>query len=306
MMIRNPLWLRIGEFDISIPVTAALNEMALIQAGSFGLAEGAEGVELTPWIESSEQSGEVLSFLANQSNPQMLAQNLDPDGERRVLAGMVTGTFKTAFPEGKPAALNATGEPTEADAEPSLQESAEPGTIVIVTDADFIYDAVTVQIQPFIGTQIVQQLNDNLNFVENVVDFLSGSEDLILLRGTGSNQRTFTLVDQLEQQANEAYLAEYEAVQGERNEVQARLRDLMAQQTDEGRGVLVASPEIMEQIETFRAREIELRNREREISKVLREDVEATEMFLALMNLIPLPVGIIAIGVFFFLTRNRR
>jgi ABC-type uncharacterized transport system involved in gliding motility auxiliary subunit len=67
----------------------------------------------------------------------------------------------------------------------------------------------------------------------------------------------------------------------------------------------VASPEVAEAIEDFRAREAETRARLREIRKVLREDIESLDLRLQLVNLLLIP-GLVALaGVAYFARRSR-
>ncbi len=306
--VRYPAWLSIDLLSDEAPPTAELNRMFLAEPGSFNLQDDSE-LTLTPLIESSEQSGRLTASLLNFTPPDALARQVDPTGEKYVLAGMLHGKLTTAFPNGRPPVEEGEdeedGEEKEEEEEGEfLTESVADSTLVLVADTDFLADNFSVRRINFLGMRGMQPLNDNIAFISNILEYLAGSEDLISLRGKGTVVRPFTVVRNLEMKAQEKFKEEYEDLQGELTEVQAKLRELQDQQGDRRR--LVAGSEVRKLIEDYRKEEADKRAALRDIRKKLREDIESLERNLALTNLLTVPCLVGICGVGFFLLRHKR
>ncbi len=310
---RYPAWLSIDSFDSDAPATSQLNSILLVEAGSFRLAEGSNH-ELTPLLTSSDQSDELTTSMLTFGDPDGMIRQLRPTGIERTLAGIVRGSFSTAFPDGKPKDEENAGAGEEGEDRPlvlldqddgsSLKESALMSTVAIVADTDFLADKYSVRRLNFFGMSALRPLNDNLNLVTNILELLSGSEDLISLRGKGTAVRPFTVVRDLEIKAQKGYQDEYEALQTELNQVQDQLRKLQDDQSERGR--LVATQEVREAIARYRKEEANKRAALRKIRKRLREDIESLDRRLALFNLLAVPALICIFGVNFFVRRNKR
>jgi len=155
----------------------------------------------------------------------------------------------------------------------------------------------------FLGSEMLQPLNDNLNFVLNVTEFLSGSEDLIALRGRGTTRRPFEKVEQLEIRAQARYQSQLDAINERLSDVRSQLQQIQEQQS--ASGSLVASPELQDAIEKYQEEQANAIAERREIRKKLREDIEALDRNLAMFNLLFIPVILAAAGILFFMKRGR-
>ncbi len=310
--VRYPVWLTLHEFNRETPPTAQLNQMLLPEPGSFTLAEDSD-LELIPLLSATEESGEVMGQTLRFADPNSIARQIEPSGEAPVIAGIIRGSFPSAFPDGRPQAdeeeedsESESGEAAESNEEtaPSLKASSGTSTLVLIADTDFLSDRFSVQIMNFLGMRAMQPLNDNLSFINNAVEFLAGSEDLISLRGKGTSIRPFEVVRDMEVAAQKKYEEQLTELEERLREVQDNLRELQAQQGEQGR--LVASPEVREEIEKFRLQEAEMRGERREIRKRLREDIENLKLKLVLANLLIVPALVGVFGVNFFILRTRR
>ena len=309
---RYPAWLSLDSLSSDSPVTAQLNSMLLIEAGDFQLAEGSEH-ELTPLVVSSDRSDRLTASILSFSTPETLLRQINPTGQVRTLAGIVRGKFKTAFPDGKPIEETDPGDGEDDSDRPSivlperekgLTESVGTSTVALVADTDFLADQFSVQRYPFFGLSAFSPINDNLSFVSNIAEFLTGSDDLISLRGKGTAVRPFRVVEELEMKAQQSYQDEYEELQSELDQVQEKLRELEKEQTERGR--LVASQDVRDLIADYQREEADKRAALRGIRKRLREDIESLEIRLALFNLLTVPILLVFIGIRFFVARSRR
>jgi ABC-type uncharacterized transport system involved in gliding motility auxiliary subunit len=311
--IRYPAWLSIDKLNTESPPTAQLDNMLLIETGSFSLKEESD-LALTPLIKSSTQSDALNASLLNFTPPDALIRQITPTQEEKIIAAIISGKFHTAFPGGKPIEEEEPKDENSADidflndikvtAEPGLKESESSSTLMLIADSDFMADQFSVEKLNFLGFQSIRPLNDNLNFVSNILEFLSGSEDLISLRGKGTAVRPFIVVRELETKAQERYQMRYDELQNKLGDVQSKLNGLLEQQQDQQN--LIASPEVRKAIENFRNQEAETRGELREIRKRLREDIEKLNRTLALFNLITVPVLIGFLSLYFFRKRSKR
>jgi ABC-type uncharacterized transport system involved in gliding motility auxiliary subunit len=237
------------------------------------------------------------------AQPDALAQSIKDTG-RQTVAAMVTGDFTTAFPEGRPAPPPAE-DGGESDPAPAVDnapgKTSGTGTLVVVADADWLMDSYSVRRYNFLGVQAAEPINDNLAFASNLIEFMAGSKDLISIRTKGSSQHPFTVVRDMEADAQQRYQQQLEALEGRLSDVQRQLTELQSQVGDGG--MLVASPEVADAIAEFQAQEAEMRRERRDIRRALREDIDALETKLVLINLFAGPLCIGAFGLWF---RQRR
>jgi ABC-type uncharacterized transport system involved in gliding motility auxiliary subunit len=306
-LVRHPVWLSLPAqaLDANAPPTAQLNSLLFIEAGHVALAPETTGLTFTPLITTTPQSGDVPAFTLTMAQPEDLYRQLLPEGPR-TLAALVTGTFPTAFPNGPPATTNDDNAPDSKIENPKSKIqtplSSGRGTLLVVTDTDFLFDDYSVRRFNFLGVQAAEPLNDNLAFAANALEFLGGSSDLLAIRGKGGSLRPFTVVREMEVVAQQRYQQELAALEARLGDVQRQLSDLQARAGEGNR--LVASPEVQQAIEDFQAEEAAMRRERREIRRALREDINALKTRLLLLNLLAGPVLIGAFGLWFHRTRR--
>jgi ABC-type uncharacterized transport system involved in gliding motility auxiliary subunit len=310
-LVDYPVWLSFTaeQFNQEILPTNNLSSMLLIEAGVFSLAEDSE-LELTPLLQTSNESSRMAAMTVSYTPPHELARQLKPRGSPLTIAGLIQGNLKTAFPDGEPAdetVEEKNQETTDADTETTLnkkdplKESQNPGTILLITDTDWLFDEYSVRkLNVF---NLVQPLNDNLTFGGNSLDFLGGSQDLISIRSKGNSVREFDVIKKMEMAAQERYQAEVLKLETELKEVQSRLNELSTED-DEGNR-LVLSEDAEQSIQLYRAQEAVVRSQLRKIRKALREEIEHLELKLTLANLLFIPILVGIFGVWFFMRRNR-
>ena len=301
-----PAWQMTDNINKEVPVVAPLNQMLIVEGGSFSLKEESQ-LELIPLLQTSSNStgvpGQMLAYSPPQQVLAMVSSELEKTpGKPLNTAAIIRGAFTTAFPEGAP---EETEESAEQPEEKLQSENLQKGEsqLVLIADSDFLYDQFSVERMNFLGNTMLRPLNDNLNFVLNITEYLSGSEDLLALRGRGTSIRPFEKVQELEIIAQARFQQELDAVNQQLSEVQQQLSDLQSKQSDNG--VLVAGPELQKAIEEYQNEQANAVAKRRDIRKHLREDIEALDRNLAVFNLLFVPAILCVFGVVFFIRRNR-
>lgn len=310
---RHPAWVTVESINSESPVTSQLKTILLPEPGSFTVEES-ESIELIPLLQLSDASGTLMANSLMFAEPGSLFNQITPDESERTVAGIIRGTFPTAFPDGKPEPEEATedGEndtetaekEEEAPAGELLKESPETSTVFLLADTDFMADQFSVRVLNFFGMRGIEPLNDNLNFLNNSVDLLAGSSDIIAIRGQGTINRPFTKVEELEIEAEAAFQERLEDLQARLRDVQAEIRSLTERQQNQGQ--LVMTQEMKDNIQRFREKEVEIRSELREIRKQLREDIERLDLVLAAANMLIIPLGVGGAGIAYFIRRNQR
>jgi ABC-type uncharacterized transport system involved in gliding motility auxiliary subunit len=248
-------------------------------------------LQLTALIQTGAQSmlvdAQRIKFLPD---PSTLLTDFKPSGEHYVLAGRLTGKLKTAFPE-------------RSGAE-HLVESKDAAQIVIVADTDVLSDRLWVQAQPFFGQTVYSAFANNGDFAINAVDNLTGSNDLISVRGRASAQRPFTRVNELRQAADDRFRAKENELKQELAETERKLGELQRGKSEEQ--ALILSPEQKKELERFQAQKLSIRKELRSVRRQLDADIESLGTRLKVINIVLLPLLLTAAAIAYAVRRRRR
>lgn len=307
---RYPIWLSLRGKEAfnqkSLP-TAQLNSAMFIESGSIAKKEGAS-ITFTPLVETSAQAGNIASMMLQFAQPDDVAKQITPSG-KKTIAAMVTGKFKTAFPEGAPK----DDKPAESDngkkdddakkaADSHLTESKSTSTLFVIADTDWLFD--DYMFDPRMRQAgLLYPINDNLAFAANTIEFLGGSPDLISIRGKGTSLRPFTVVRKMEAAAQKQYQAKLSELDARLQQVQTKLAELQGKKGEGNR--LVATPEMTKAIEDFQKQQATMRGERREIRRALREDIDRLENKLLVINLLATPLLVGVFGVWFYRSRKK-
>jgi ABC-type uncharacterized transport system involved in gliding motility auxiliary subunit len=306
---RFPVWLSLAgrqSFNSKSMATAQLNSVMFIESGSVAQKAGGS-LTFTPLVETSSQTGDMPSMMLQFAQPDDVAKQITPSG-KKTIAALVTGKFKTAFPDGMPPeAAPAAGSPEPKKEEkksdvPALKESKGTSTLFVIADTDWLFDDYSVRKFNFFGQTAAQPINDNLAFAANTVEFLGGSQDLISIRGKGTSLRPFDVVRKMEAEAQKQYQSKLTELDNRLQQVQTKLSELQGKKGEGNR--LVATPEMAKAIDDFQKQQAKMRGERREIRRALREDIDRLENRLLVLNLLATPVLVGVFGFWFY--RNRR
>lgn len=162
---------------------------------------------------------------------------------------------------------------------------------MVFADVDFISDTIAYQ-NSFFGTLVV---GDNGALMQNAIEELSGSSDLISIRSRGSFKRPFVMVDEIEKQA-EAETAEEEAkINAEIAGFQGELSKILAS-AKEGEEEIIGSSIVRKKKEL----EFNIRRAQRQLREVKmqrRERIESLGNMLRNFNMLMAPVVILGVAI---------
>lgn len=280
--------------DAGDPVMASVERLNLATAGILEKTEGAQ-TTITPLITTGPRAGPVDAARV-RFNPDVagILRGFQSGGAPLTLAARVTGDAPAAFP------ADAGG-----DAKPETNAGEpRPVNLIVVADADFVYDRFWLNSGNFFGEQVVIPIANNGDFIINALENLAGSGSLAGLRGRGSSYRPFTLVESLQMDAEQQFRAKEQALQDQLKELQQRLDSIRKQQGEQGQVLL--SAEDQRAIEQGRGDILAVRKQLRDVQLALRQDIEGLEALVKFLNIAAVPLVLALIGVAIVVVRRMR
>jgi len=230
------------------------------------------------------------------------------DGTKPVSMGyLVTGRFKSAFPNGIDIEVEAGQDPNDPNQPKKLTkhitgltEAAEDCAVVVFADVDFISDEMAYQDSIF-GKIVV---GDNSALLLNAIDDLAGSTDLISIRSRGNFRRPFTVVDEIEKQAEAETAAEIAKIEAAIAGYNKELQSILAS-AKEGQEEVVGSSILQKRREL----ELKIRQAEREkrqVNRNRRQRIDRLGKRLQYANTLAAPAVILLIAIGLGIQRGLR
>ena len=287
-------------------VTSSLGTVLMAFAGVYS-GTPVEGLQQTMLMRTSPLVNLVPNADAMKRGEEAV-RSFKPDGKELALALRLSGKFKTAFPEGRPARKDdGKGKPPAPvpDAGPALKEGKADNTVVLIGDSDLLNDGAAVQIREVFGQRIAIPINGNLALIQALVEQLAGDPDLIGLRGRATAARPFTVVKQMEAEAAQAYLGKIKGLEESLDETRKKLESLQKSKGPAAAGAIL-TPEQQAEIENFRKRAAETRRELKDVRRELRSETEALEFWTKVVNIGAMPLLVAIAGLAIALVRRRR
>ena len=295
----NPAWITVrnANFNKTEPVISKLESMLLPLAGVITKSEEST-CEFTPLIVTSSNAA-VIEPMKARLTAAIIRKDISLPGKKLNLAAHIRGKFRSAFPEGPPSETAET-----AGAEDHLVEGIQTASVIVVADADMLADPFYLQRGNLLGFDISKTFNDNLNFLVNACEVLTGSADLINLRSRGKYERPFTAVMELERSARERWLSKEKELVEKMEAANRKLQELQ-QHKDESQK-LILSAEQEKEIARFQEEKRRINGELKEVRKKLREDIDRLGMVIEAVNIFLMPLGVALAGLGFALYRQTR
>ncbi|HUT24547.1 MAG TPA: Gldg family protein, partial [Sumerlaeia bacterium] len=292
------VWLRLGSENCNRDeiITGRLEDLIVATAAGIAKTSSGDKIAFTPLLTSSDKASTIEDFMVRFGlDPEQIRKGYKPGATSVALAAKITGEFKTAFPDGRPAADSSEeGAPPGIDPDPDqLKASRQPTTIVVVGDVDMISDRFSVSVEPFFNQQIIRRINDNLVFAANAVENLTGSQELIGLRSRGRSRRPFTRVLEIERRAAEKWGDEKKRLDEKLKEANDRLLELQRGGGDKR----VLEQATVQEVEKLRSEQLETKRNLRLVRLHLREDTERLGLIIKAINIALIPSFVVLVSI---------
>ena len=300
-------WLTLSSanFDAQDVVTS---DIKAINVGTSGILEplDAKAITVTPLITTSTRAMPVETRRLS-SNPNLveLFRTFKPQNKKLMLASRSTGRIKSVFPKGPPTADKASKERADsAQSGAHLSESQAPINVIVVADVDMLHDEFWADIREDQGRNTLVPNANNVDFVINALDNLTGSDALIGLRGRANSSRPFFYIQDLRREAERKFRQKERQLQQRLAQVRGELETLAQEKFSEGK--IGASEAEKAKINEVRREMVNVRKELREVQRALRRDLDQLDGLVKFLNIAAIPliliIGVVAVAAY----RRRR
>ena len=297
--------------------TSQIDTLLLAFTGAFDIKPAA-GLKVSELMKSSPTNMFVDSIVASLSGDIAL-KGFVSSNQSRPLAVRIAGRFKTAFPEGAPAASvppasvpPASGPGGDgkdaakaAAGAAQLKDGAADNSVVLVADADMLADGAAVEIQNIFGQRVVVPSNGNLAFAQGLVEQATAGDDLSTLRSRTSSFRPLTVVRQMETEAQKQYFGKIKAMEDDVMQTTEKMQKLQ-RPTGDAKSAQILTAEQQGELDRFKKRLLETRRELKVLRKDLRQDAEALQFWTKVANIAVVPALVALFGIGFAVIRQRR
>ncbi|HAO23770.1 MULTISPECIES: Gldg family protein [unclassified Methylophaga] len=300
--IEYVLWNALSEENMNEEqrITSKLRKINVATAGHFITLDDAT-TKITPLLSSSNEAmlvdKRVVQF---RNDPVALLTKYESGTISYPLAVRITGQSDSAFPEG---AKSDGG--TMVKMPDHIDQAVDGIDVIAIADVDLLDDRFWVIMQDFYGRDLAFNTSNNIDFVHNAIEELTGSEGLISVRSRTGFTRPFVRVEALQREAERLYRAKERELENKLQQTRQRIARMQVDRS--ATGEQITTPEQQKEIAEFRAiadrTELELRA----VKGNLRKDIDQLEALIKFINigLIPIIVAILALITGWLRVRKR-
>jgi ABC-type uncharacterized transport system involved in gliding motility auxiliary subunit len=292
------LGLEQSNFNHTDVVTAGLSSVNVAMSGYLKPAKGAT-THFEPLLMSSNEAEPLATErFAMLFDPGTLRDGFKPTGERYAIGARVTGNIKTAYPGGPPAGV------TLPPGTAALKTSAKPLQLIVFADVDMLADYLWVRQQNIFGQRVAQAWANNGDLMSNVLDNLSGSADLISVRGRATFTRPFERVEALRRSADDRFRSKEHELEQELRTTEEKLTALESRRNDKSSVIL--TPEQERELNRFQDEKLQVRKELRTVRLGLDEEIRHLGTTLKVLNIVVVPAVLAVIALLVVGWRQRR
>ena len=288
LAIRHPgvLGLSGAALNAEDVITAELEAVNVASAGHLRLATDSP-LTLEPLMWASGRAAtlpvERLADQADLAEPMraMMVELMQASSgaEPMVLAGRLSGPVPSYY---------------QTDVETPGQLNA-----LVFADTDLLADRYWVNRRSLLGTTLTEPFADNGTLIVNAVDHLLGGSALMSVRSRGDTLRPFTLVEDLRREAEQRLVGAEQRLVSDLNAVDQRLQALREAGTLDDQAT-------SEELVRFMQRRNELRRELRQVRRELDQDIERLGARVRALNIVVMPVLVIALAAAMAWRRRRQ
>jgi ABC-type uncharacterized transport system involved in gliding motility auxiliary subunit len=259
-------------------ITSRLDSVNMATVGSLKPLEGTK-LKFEPLIRTSKQAGLLpVQRFAMMSDPASLRDGFKPSGEF-VVAARISGDAVSAYAAAPPPGVAASPD--------ALKASSKPLNVVVIADTDLLADFMWVQTRNFFGQTLLQPFANNGELVWNAIDNLSGSADLISIRGRATYSRPFDRVDALRRDADSRFRAKEQELEQQLQQTEEALSKL--QTANPGSGEAIITADMASKIDQFQQEKVRIRKELRAVKAGLDADIKALGLRIKAINVLLVP-----------------
>ena len=181
-----------------------------------------------------------------------------------------------------------------------LKEPTAEGAVILFADVDMITDNGAFQPNPLMP-QIAQPYNGNYSLVLNVLEQLTGDQNLIGARSRPSSRRPFKVMEEMQAKAEQKASDKINELVKSEEDFNKQISSLRADQIGKD-GEVNLTPAQQKALNEAVKKQADVRKELRELRKELAKDKDRLEADLTLANIFAMPavVALAGLAIAFF------
>jgi ABC-type uncharacterized transport system involved in gliding motility auxiliary subunit len=290
-------WLNLTDANVNPRdvVTADIRAINLGTAGILRETGGSDGM-VVPLLQTGPRAMAIdARKFHGRPEPIELFRNFRPENKRYLLAARVTGRTRSAFPDGPP--TKAKGGDLQDE---HLGRAALPINVIVVADVDMLHHSFWADQSESGERAGTAPTADNVAFVVNALDNLTGSSALAGLRSRGGSERPFHLVEKMRQTAERKFRRKERELQQRLDRVRQQISALEGKERPDTTSIL--TPQERAEMDGYRREIVSVRRELRDVQRSLRTDLDQMDTLLKFLNIVALPLllvfGAIAAAIY--------
>ncbi|MBL7665189.1 MAG: GldG family protein [Bacteriovoracaceae bacterium] len=264
--------------EVESPTTASFNQLTFVYPGVIQNEGLSKDLKLQPLVQTSAKGNVYEDTGYGLHSPQTVIERFREGDKPVIIAARLDGNFPAAFSETK------------------VPADRKAGSVVLVADQDFLRNEFAFS-REFLGAR---PANDNVAFLLNNLDALTGSQDLMEIRSRGTVTRPFTTIQKIQLASDQETIGKVSSINASIARFQSELSGLASKANENNLGV-IQSEGLRKQKEL--QQEIARMKRElREVKRAGRERVEQIGSALYFFNVAAVPIFLVII---YFVIQNK-
>ncbi len=293
------LWLAIQQNLLSNTdiITSNLDYIFLKSAGSIENLNTNSSLVIEPLIRTSKESMLIERYkMQFRADPEQLLKDFESQDKSYIIGARIKGELDSAFTMEDIKKI-------ELDTKQHIN-NIKDANIILFADTDLLSDNTWISEQDLFGRNSITPIADNGRMVVNSIESMSGGRNLIGLRGRGSSNRPFLVIEDLQKKAELSFREKQISLQNELQGTEDKLKEIQSNQLGSSES---KTSEQNKAIEEFQRKILSIRKQLRDIQRQLNADIERLENNIKILNIWTMPL--IVIILYFFIkvfTEKRR
>ncbi len=293
------LWLAIQQNLLSNTdiITSNLDYIFLKSAGSIENLNTNSSLVIEPLISTSKESMLIERYkMQFRADPEQLLKDFESQDKSYIIGARIKGELDSAFTMEDIKKI-------ELDTKQHIN-NIKDANIILFADTDLLSDNTWISEQDLFGRNSITPIADNGRMVVNSIESMSGGRNLIGLRGRGSSNRPFLVIEDLQKKAELSFREKQISLQNELQGTEDKLKEIQSNQSDSSES---KTSEQNKAIEEFQRKILSIRKQLRDVQRQLNADIERLENNIKILNIWTMPL--IVIILYFFIkmfTEKRR
>ena len=298
-IITYVLWLAIQQNLLSNTdiITSNLDYIFLKSAGSIENLNTNSSLVIEPLISTSKESMLIERYkMQFRADPEQLLKDFESQDKSYIIGARIKGELDSAFTMEDIKKI-------ELDTKQHIN-NIKDANIILFADTDLLSDNTWISEQDMFGRNSITPIADNGRMVVNSIESMSGGRNLIGLRGRGSSNRPFLVIEDLQKKAELSFREKQISLQNELQGTEDKLKEIQSNQLNSSEN---KTSEQNKAIEEFQSKILSIRKQLRDVQRQLNADIERLENNIKVLNIWTMPL--IVIILYFFIkvfTEKRR